>query len=398
MEPQLNPYNPGSGVPPRFLAGRDPEIRAFDLLVARTELSMPARPMVLSGLRGVGKTVLLNRLKGIADHHGWLTVKLEGRPGDGGACDIRRASRSPELQVASRRYVSQIGAAPVKRLLGTVTSFSTTIGIDGISLGVDVDPARASTGHMDIDLQDVVEDVGQALRTLRKGFAVFIDEMQDVDDELLAALVTVQHHAVQNELPFFVTGAGLPNLPARLADARSYAERLFDYRQIGKLDHDQAAESLTVPADQMGQSYSDAALAAVLEASGRYPYFIQEFGSAMWEVATTSPFTGDEAQEAVRVGQQRLDAGFFPSRWDRATPRERDYMNAMAADGDGPTATGAIAARLGKKVTSLGPTRAQLIAKGLIYPPEYGKVAFTVPGMAEFIARQYQELGGEMST
>lgn len=193
--------------------------------------------------------------------------------------------------------------------------------------------------------------------------------MQDVDDEFLAALVTVQHHAVQNELPFFVTGAGLPDLPARLADARSYAERLFDYRQIGRLDPDQAAESLTVPADQMAQSYSDEALATVLDASGRYPYFIQEFGSAMWEVATTSPFTGDEAKEAVRVGQQRLDAGFFPSRWDRATPRERDYMNAMAADGEGPSTTGAIAARLGKKLTSLGPTRAQLIAKGFIYPP-----------------------------
>lgn len=386
----MNPYNPGSGVPPRFLAGREAEIRGFDLLVTRTELSMPARPMVLSGLRGVGKTVLLNRLKGIASHHGWLTVKLEGRPGESGARDIRKAL-ARELQVASRRYVSQIGLDPMKALLRTVTSFSATIGIEGVSLGVDVDPARARTGHIDIDLQDVVEDVGTALRSLRKGFAVFIDEMQDVDDDLLAALVTVQHHAVQNELPFFVTGAGLPNLPARLADARSYAERLFDYRQIGQLDLDQAAESFAVPASQVGQSFTDEALSSLLEASGRYPYFIQEFGSAIWEVATASPFTREDAHEAVRLGRQRLDAGFFPSRWDRATPRERDYMNAMATDGEGPSSTGTVATRLGKKVTSFGPTRAQLISKGLIYSPEHGQIAFTVPGMAGFIARQHQE-------
>lgn len=386
----MNPYNPGSGVPPRFLAGREAEVSAFDLLVARTERSLPARPMVLSGLRGVGKTVLLNRLKGIADHHGWLTIKLEGRPGADGARDIRR-TLARELQVASRRFVAQIGVEPVKRFLRTVTSFSATVGVEGVSLGVEIDSTRASTGFMDIDLHDVVEDVSRALRSMKKGFAIFIDEMQDVDDDLLAALVTVQHFAVQNELPFFVTGAGLPDLPARLADARSYAERLFDYRQIGRLNTDQAKESFTVPAGQMGQSYSPEALTTLLEVSGRYPYFIQEFGSAMWEVAAKSPFTGEEAAVAARVGLQRLDAGFFPSRWDRATPRERDYMDAMAQDGDEAANTGAVAQRMGMKVSSLGPTRAQLISKGLIYSPEYGQVAFTVPGMAAFIERQHHE-------
>lgn len=392
----MNPYNPGSGVPPRFLAGREAEVSAFDLLVVRTERSMPARPMVLSGLRGVGKTVLLNRLKGIADHHGWLTIKLEGRPGADGARDIRR-TLARELQIASRRFVSQIGVESVKKFLRTVTSFSATVGVEGISLGVDIDATRANTGFIDIDLHDVVEDVSRALRSLKKGFAIFIDEMQDVDDDLLAALVTVQHFAVQNELPFFVTGAGLPDLPARLADARSYAERLFDYRQIGRLSVDQAKESLAVPASQMGQSYSPEALETLLDASGRYPYFIQEFGSAMWEVAAKSPFTGEEAAVATRIGLQRLDAGFFPSRWDRATSRERDYMDAMAKDGDEPSNTGAVALRMGMKVTSLGPTRAQLISKGLIYSPEYGQVAFTVPGMAAFIERQHHESAGKTS-
>ncbi|WP_336854430.1 ATP-binding protein [Sinomonas albida] len=337
MEPQLNPYNPGSGVPPKFLAGRQPEIDAFDLLVARTELSHPARPLVLSGLRGVGKTVLLNRLKGIADAHGWLAVKLEGRPGEAGARDIRKGL-ARELQAASRRYVSQAGAEPIKALLQTVTSFSAIVGVQGISLGVGIDPVRARTGHVDLDLQDVVEDVARALRTLRKGFAVFIDEMQDVDDELLQALVAAQHHAVQNELPFFVVGAGLPNLPARLADARSYAERLFDYRVIGKLNVSDAEESLTVPAEQMGQRYTPDALRLLVETSGRYPYFIQAFGSAMWEVALRCPFDAADAQAAVALGRERLDAGFFPSRWDRATPRSASTCTRWRKTGKDPRA------------------------------------------------------------
>ncbi|EMY35312.1 hypothetical protein D477_005066 [Arthrobacter crystallopoietes BAB-32] len=373
------------------MAGREREIEAFDLVVARTELSRPARSMVLTGLRGVGKTVLLNRLRGIAENHDWLTIRLEGRTGKSGDREFRR-DFARELQIASRRFASLKGKEAVTQFLRTVTSFSAGIGITGISLGVQTDPARATSGSLDIDLRDLVDDVGAAMRSLNKGVAVFIDEMQDLGDETLSAFVAAQHYAGQRELPFFVVGAGLPNLPGRLAEARSYAERLFEYRPIGKLNRQDAEESFTVPAGRAGGEFEHEALDRLVQASGCYPYFIQEFGSALWEVAISTPFTQEDAETAVAAGLRRLDAGFFPSRWDRATPRERDYMNAMAKDGEGPSGTGEIASRLGRKVTSLGKLRGELVSKGLIYSPEYGRVAFTVPGMADFIERQNLEL------
>lgn len=388
MEPLLNPYNPGSGLQPSHLAGRDSEIEAFDLLVARTKRHLSARPMILSGLRGVGKTVLLRRLKSHADFHQWLTIKLEARTGENAQQEIRKAIAS-ELQSAARKLMPLAqGRKTIIQALATVTSFTATAGVKGIELGVKIDPVRASTGHLEIDLKDVVDDVSRALRDHKSGFAIFIDEMQDLDDELLSALIACQHHASQEQLPFFVIGAGLPNLPARLSEARSYSERLFDYRMIGKLKEDDARAAFTKPASSTGQSYSSGALDSLMAASGRYPYFIQEFGSTMWDVALRSPFTSDDAEAAIVLGREKLDSGFFPSRWQRATPAERKFLHAMAADGEGPSTTNEIATRLGKKISSLGPARANLIAKGLIYSPEHGQVAFTVPGMADYIGRQ----------
>ena len=342
---------------------------------------------MLSGLRGVGKTVLLNRLRGIARAHDWLTIKIEAQTGASAAKDVRN-TLARELQIASRRYVQRSREPKFKSMLRTVSSFGATFGVTGISLDVEIDPSRAQTGVMDIDLRDVIEDVAYAMRSVRQGFVIFIDEMQDLDEELLVALVSAQHHASQNELPFFVVGAGLPNLPARLADARSYAERLFDYRRIGKLTTAETEESFVIPAQTVGPTYSPEALEKLVDASGCYPYFVQEFGSAMWNVATTHPFKEEDALTAVNAGLLRLDSGFFPSRWDRATPKEREYMLAMAEDGEGPSSTRQVAERLGSKAASVGPHRAQLIAKGLVYSPEYGEIAFTVPGMADFIRRQ----------
>lgn len=390
MEPALNPYSPGSGLQPPFLAGREAEINAFDLLVARTELSRHARSMILTGLRGVGKTVLLNRLRGIAESHNWLTIRLEGQPGQTGNEDFRRTF-ARELQIASRQFIPSKKTKTVSQFLQTVSSFSATLGITGISLGVETDPTRATTGSLDTDLRDLVDDIGTAMRTLRKGVAIFIDEMQDLDNETLSALVTAQHYAGQREMPFYIVGAGLPNLPGRLAEARSYAERLFDYRPIGKLTPTEASESFTIPAGRVGGKFTPSALKHLLEASGHYPYFIQAFGSTLWEVAPATPFTPEDAKIAIQAGLRQLDAGFFPSRWDRATPRERDYLTAMTQDTDQPSQTGQIAHRLGRKPTSLGKIRAELVTKGIIYSPEYGQVAFTVPGMAAYIHRQNHE-------
>lgn len=389
MEPALNPYSPGSGLQPPFLAGREGEIEAFDLLLARTKLQYQGRGMILGGLRGVGKTVLLNKLRGMARHHEWLEVKLEARPGATGSIDNRK-TLARELQVAARRFTtSSYAGEKFKQMLGTLTSFSLSLGAQGISLGVEADLTRAGTGQIEIDLRDLTEDLARAMRTLRRGFVIFIDEMQDLDNELLSALVTAQHHAGQEELPFYVIGAGLPNLPSRLAEARSYAERLFDYRVIGTLEEKEAIDSFQIPAGRAGQEYSPEALDVLLNVSGRYPYFIQEFGSAMWEAAQESPFTDVDAEIASKIGLQRLDSGFFPSRWDRATPRERQYLTAMAQDGEDGSSSSSVATRLGTAVQNLGPTRAQLIGKGLIFSPDHGRVAFTVPGMSAYIERQH---------
>ncbi len=372
------------------MVGRDQEIVAFDTVVARTGNHLHNRGMILSGLRGVGKTVLLNRLRAIANQHNWLTVALEANPGDTGQATVR-AKLGRELLTAARSYNRPGLRGKIKDSLGSIGSFSASIGVSGISIGVTAKQGRADTGQLELDLGEMVQDVATALSADGRGFAVFIDEMQDVDNELLSALIAVQHAAGQNAWPFYVVGAGLPSLPAKLAEARSYAERLFDYHEIGPLPESAAREALCDPAEKLGASYDVDAVRALVDVAMGYPYFIQEYGKAIWDLAPDKRFHLADAEAAIQVGSEQLDRGFFPARWDRATPAERKYLTAMAEDGDTGSNTGVVAKRLGAKPTSLGPTRAQLIAKGLIYAPEHGRVAFTVPGMAAFIARQHQE-------
>jgi hypothetical protein len=386
MDATLNPYNPGSGMAPPVLAGRDADIAAFSRIIARTKSSRPARSLILSGLRGVGKTVLLNRLAGQADANGWITVQFEARPGRAGADGARRALVRG-LERGTLAFKARQSAEKAARMLATVSSFSVSLGLDGVSLGVERDVSRASSRSLELDLQDVVEDICLSVRAEGIGLGIFIDEMQDLDDELMQALIVAQHHANQRELPLFVVGTGLPSLPSKLAASRSYAERLFEYRTIGRLSRDDARDSLSEPAEQEGASYDDEALDLMVEEAGCYPYFLQEFGSALWEIADHAPFSTESARAAAIAGKARLDSGFFPSRWDRATPAEREYLVAMAEDAEGPSYSSIVADRLDKRIQSLGPVRAGLISKGLIYSPERGQVAFTVPGMAEFILR-----------
>lgn len=390
MHLELNPYNPGSGLPPRVMGGRQTEIDAFDLVVARTKRDLPNRGIVLSGLRGVGKTVLLNYLRAHADNHGWFTIWLEGKPEAQGFTEVREKF-ARELTSAARRYNGRSGTGRLREALGTIQSFNVALGVPGIKAEMGMSSERANSGTIDIDLEELVEDVALALKADKNAFAIFIDEMQDLDQELLTALITVQHAAGQRGWPFYIIGAGLPNLPTTLSEARTYAERLFTYRTIGPLDEDDARYALARPAKEMGAEFSNDALDVVLDASGRYPYFLQEFGKAIWDAAPSTPFTKEDAEVAVTIGRSQLDAGFFSSRWGRATRKERGYLKAMAQDGDTGSSTSQIAERLRVKLTALGPTRAQLIAKGIIYSPEYGQVAFTVPGMAGFIDRQHEE-------
>lgn len=388
MESELNPYAPGSGLRPPAMTGRAAEINAFDLLVARSKRHLHGRGMVLTGLRGVGKTVLLNSLRAHAERMGWFTIGIEGMTGKTGPAVVRE-KLARELLMASRKLVRRSTATRVKEAVQTISSFSATIGVTGAGFGFETAQGRADSGAIEIDLEEMVEDLALALKDERSAFGLFLDEMQDIDDELLAALIAVQHQAGQREWPFYIIGAGLPNLPAVLSEARSYAERLFDYRRIGPLAEAAARQALEEPALKYGARFAPDAMDQLASAAGGYPYFIQEYGKAIWDLAPTTPFTRTDAELAIETGRSQLDSGFFPARWERATRSERSYLRAMAEDGGKASSTKSVADRLKSTHQSMGPARAGLIAKGLIYAPEHGLVAFTVPGMAEFIVRQH---------
>ena len=390
MDPRRNPYSPGAGLRPSELAGRGDDIEAFEILADRAEAGRPDRSIVFTGLRGVGKTVLLQDLAGRAEQRGWITARVEADRTSGPTSFTDGLARS--LATSLRR---EQGRGKTKdRLVAairTVTSFSMSFNPDGaVSLGFDIDAARgrADSGSLYADLTDLALDLADAAIELDVGVAVFIDEMQDLTAEELSAVCRACHEAGQRSAPWYVIGCGLPNLPGALAAAESYAERLFEYRVIDRLDEAAAHAALVNPARLEEVEWDADAAAHVVARSAGYPYFIQQFGQSTWNDAAQSPIARADAERGVEIGFERLDTGFFRARWDRATPGEREYLAAMAVDGDGHSASGEVAARIGKKVTALGPVRANLISKGIIYAPEHGRIAFTVPGMASFIDRR----------
>ena len=388
MRTRPNPYAPGSGANPPLLAGRDAELLAFGDTVDRLGADRPARGAVLLGLRGVGKTVLLNRLRDVTLDAGWLTIDVEGQhTRSGGAC-IRRQIAHGLVLAARTLHRGGRTTEPVRRALGTVRSFGLSFGGIAIDLGVDPTPGRADTGTLEIDLQEAVEDLVPALRERGIALAVVIDEIQDVDEELLAALLTVQHRAAQRTWPFVVVAAGLPNAPAVLASARSYAGRMFEFHRIGPLSRSAAEIALRAPAADAGVRWDDDALDLVLTASDGYPFHLQTFASAAWAIALDGDrLTADDARAGVERGRAELDAGFFPGWWDRTTAPERRCLDAVASSND-PVSIVALAAALGGTRERWAAVCRSLVTKGVLFRPEQGVVAFTVPQMDDFVRRQ----------
>lgn len=390
MDQTLNPYSPGAGLRPPALVGRDKELDLVDVIIERTRRGLHNRGVILHGLRGVGKTVILNEMAARAEDADWLVVQFEAGA-DKAAVKRVRARLARELTVAARKLSIQNRWKYLKEALPVLASFSASLS-GGVSIDVEPQKGRGDSGDIGIDLEELIADVAAAAKKDNKGVAFFIDEMQDLDDELMAAIIAVQHFAGQRGLPFFVFGAGLPNLPQVLAESQSYAERLFEYRKIGALDDVAAKDALVRPALEMAQAeYSGAALQRLTSASQNYPYFLQEYGRAIWNVAPQSPFSDADAQVAVLEGTEALDYGFFPSRWERATSAEKRFLTAMAhIDGDNKPVS-AIAQVLEARPGSLSTARNKLIAKGLIFAPEHGMLQFTVPGMGDFIRRQVDD-------
>ncbi len=351
---------------------------------------------MLSGLRGVGKTVLLNEMHSMALKHSWYTIGFE-------------ASSQPEQNLSIKaqfgRHIAQLArkiqttgssrngslADSLTTALSALQSFSINLGVVGFNLGVDAN-GRAASGDIATDLLELIEDLAPVLREQRRPLGIFIDELQDLDAELLTAILMAQHKASQNSWPFFVTGAGLPTLPSHLSEQVSYTERMFDHRVIGQLDLAAARHAINGPVTRVGGAFAEGSLDALVEASGRYPYFIQEFGKHAWQYASGRVITLSDTEIAISEAKKSLDNGFFPARWGRATRQERQFLAAMANCGDQSVKTGDIASRMGKKSASdISVPRNELIAKGLIYAPEYGKLAFTVPGMSDYISRNQAE-------
>jgi hypothetical protein len=394
MDPVSNPFQPSAGVRPRELAGRDRELAAIDVLLGRAERGFVSQSPVVTGLRGVGKTVLLNDYARRARERGWILAQIEGpsdyddaRSVDGSLrAKLARGLHSSMREALGRWKRSEL----LQRAAGALKSF--TLSLDqsgGWTVGIDVAAAsgRADTGHVELDLPELAVDLGRAALSRGLGVLVCVDEMQQLVPADLAAICGACHEAGQREVPFYVAGAGLPNLPAVLAEAKSYAERLFEYSRLGPLSTVDAARALRVPAQAQGVNWRRNALELAVAASGGYPFFVQTYGRHIWDAAVGPDYISlDDARVGAQLAAEHLDRGFYLSRWERATPAQRTYLRAMAADGERPSSTGEVARRLGRRLSAVGPLRAELIARGLIYSPEHGQVAFTVPGMAAFIA------------
>lgn len=387
MDPIRNPYAPGAGARPPELAGREESLQAFNVVLQRVAKGRPERSLVLTGLRGVGKTVLLNQLRFSAVRAGWGTGKLEARPGLG----LRRP-----LGAALHMAIRELGHPDVQTVLGTVKAFVERDARPGAKpserwqagISAPLTLGRADSGDIEIDLVELFSDVAGLAADQGTGVAVFIDEMQDLGPDDVSAVCAACHEIGQQGLPLIVVGAGLPHLPAVLSASKSYSERLFSYHRIDRLDRAAADRALAAPALHEGAEFSPAALEAMYVLTGGYPYFIQAYGKVVWDLAGASPISTEDVRLAAPEADAELAVGFFGSRFERATPGEREYLRAMAelsADDVGSVPSSDVADWLGRKPQSLSPARDNLIKKGLVFSGERGVVSFTVPHFGKYL-------------
>lgn len=391
MDALTNPYSPGAGTPPPELAGRDELIARAALALDRIRAGRAARSLILYGLRGVGKTVLLNKVKLEADNKGFVTVWIE-------APEHRSlpAMLGPALRGALLK-LDRIAAATdsAKRALRALAGFAKLkVTYADVAFGLDLEPelGLADSGDLGTDLSELLEAVGTAARDRKTALVLFVDELQYVAEEQLAALISALHNANQRQLPITMVAAGLPQILAQSGRAKSYAERLFEFVPVDRLDDAAATEAIVGPALRELVRYEDSALVEILDQTRGYPYFLQEWGKHCWNSANASPITGDDARVATEAALAELDASFFRLRFDLLTPAERRYMRAMAELGEGPHRSGDIAAVMNRQVTSVAPVRNGLISKNLLYSPAHGDTAFTVPLFDGFMRRIMPQL------
>lgn len=393
MKALTNPYTPNAGAQPQALVGRDDQLESFGLLLARIEQGRTEQSMIITGLRGVGKTVLLARFRSEALARNWVVVEIEVRKHDDSEFrrDIAVQMRSALLELSPKaRWTDH-----AKRAAAVLKSF--TVSVDPLgtwTAGLDVEAAEGFADHLDLtlDLTDLFLAVGEAAKTHEKGLVLLLDEVQFLKPSQLEALIQALHKVVQRNLPITMVAAGLPHIAELAGDAKSYAERLFKFPALGNLSSEYAKEALSRPAAEEGVAYTEEALDAAVAVTGGYPYFIQELGYAVWTVAQGSVITKDDLLTAEPGYEAKLDTSFFRVRLDRATELQRAYLRAMAQLGSAPQKASDVAAIMGRTSMNLGPTRAELINMGLLYTPEHGYAAFTVPHFDRFLLRAIPHL------
>ena len=387
MDPVRNPFAPGAGHQPPELAGRGEIIATAETALRRVLAGRPAQSQMLLGLRGVGKTVLLNKIEQIAESHGYMTSFIEA-PEDRKLVDLLY----PKIQQVLRK-LSFIDAArsATHAALRALRSFARTfkVNVGDFEVSVDPEPGVADSGNLEYDVTELILKVGEAARAAGRGWALLIDEVQYLSMEELGALIVSIHRVNQKALPVLLFGAGLPAVAALSGDAKSYAERLFIFPKVDALAKNDAVNAIRQPIEGEGESIDDDILDNIIGKTQGYPYFLQEWGYQVWSVSAQSPIRLGCIEAAENKALKRLDEGFFKVRIDRLTPKEREYVIAMARLGAGPYRSSDVAEMLGEKLTTLGPRRAQIIAKGMIYSPAHGDIAFTVPMFDEYLKRNW---------
>lgn len=391
MDPIKNPFSPGAGSPPPELVGRESILEQARILLGRVRARRSEKSILLTGLRGAGKTVLLNEMESIAQNNNYRTILIEAHEDKPLAILL-----APHLRKLLHELDRMTNASnKVRRALAVLKSFISAIkvSVGEFEFGLDVEPERgtADSGDLEIDLPNLLSVLAEAADERQSAVAILIDEVQYFSKVELSALIMAMHKIQQRQLPLVLMGAGLPILPGLAGESKSYAERLFCFPDVGPLSETDSAKALRDPVHAADIEIDNAALHAIFQLTHGYPYFLQEWGYQAWNRAAASPITLNLIEEVTPIVVRRLDENFFRVRFDRLTPGEKHFLRAMADLGPGPQRTSDIATVIGRTLRSIGPVRANLIKKGMIYSPSHGDMAFTVPMFDEFMRRAIPE-------
>jgi AAA ATPase domain len=387
MDPIRNPFAPGAGSPPPELAGREELLESLRVTIARAKIGRPAKSAMLVGLRGTGKTVLLDRIRTDAEHAGYQTIRIEAPEGRSLPSILAPQLRQALLQLSHVEGAKALAIRGLRALAGFARSLKITYADIEVGIDYEPEPGLADNGDLEHDLQALFEQVGLAAKAANTVLILFIDELQYVPEAQLAALITAMHRSEQRQLPIVLVGAGLPQLRGQMGNAKSYAERLFDFPVIGPLTPSSARQAVEKPLADEGVAIAPDALEKILDLTRGYPYFLQQWGSHTWKAASRSPIQVSDVERASTTAIAALDESFFRVRFDRLTPKEKKYLRTMAELGPGPHRSGDISDSFPASVSALAPTRASLITKGMVWSPNHGDTAFTAPLFDEFMKR-----------